>query len=134
MSTNFDFLQKEKQFETFADAAISAELVLPINPALCATACRTALEFAVKWMYSVDGSLTKPYDDKLVTLLGTEEFKDLMPSGMEPKLTYLRKIGNNATHNARGVSRDQAILALQNLHSFLDFVAYCYGHEDEKKK
>ncbi|MCI9283844.1 MAG: DEAD/DEAH box helicase family protein [Lachnospiraceae bacterium] len=129
MSTNFDFLQKEKQFETFADAAISAELVLPINPALCATACRTALEFAVKWMYSVDGSLTKPYDDKLVTLLGTEEFKDLMPSGMEPKLTYLRKIGNNATHNARGVSRDQAILALQNLHSFLDFVAYCYGTE-----
>lgn len=129
MPTNFDFLLKDKQFEQFADAAISAELVLSINPALCATACRTTLEFAVKWMYSVDSSLAKPYDSKLVTLISTEDFKDLVPAGMGPKLNYLRKVGNNATHNARGVSRDQAVLALQNLHSFLNFIAYCYGTE-----
>lgn len=127
MYTNFDFLLKETQFEPFAEAAVSAERVLPISPALCATACRTALEFAVKWVYSVDGSLKKPYDEKLVTLISTEDFKDLIPSGMSTKLNYLRKVGNNATHNPKGVSRDQAVLALQNLHSFLDFVAYCYG-------
>ncbi|MDL2324942.1 DEAD/DEAH box helicase family protein, partial [Ruminococcaceae bacterium OttesenSCG-928-A16] len=84
-------------------------------------------EFAVKWVYSVDGSLAKPYEDKLVTLISTEDFKDLIPAGMGTKLTYLRKVGNNATHNPKGISRDQAVLALQNLHSFLDFVAYCYG-------
>ena len=127
MSTNFDFLLKDPQFEPFAEAAVSAELVLPISPALCATACRTALEFAVKWVYSVDSSLTKPYDEKLATLVSAEDFKDLLPSGLFPKLTYLRKVGNNATHNAKSVTRDQAVLALQNLHSFLDFVAYCYG-------
>ncbi len=127
MRTNFDFLTKDPQFEPFAEAAVSAERVLPISPALCATACRAALEFAVKWVYSVDGSLKKPYEDKLVTLVGTEDFKDLLPVGMMQKLNYLRKVGNNATHNAKGVSRDQAILALQNLHSFMDFVAYCYG-------
>lgn len=127
MRTNFDFLTKDPQFEPFAEAAVSAERVLPISPALCATACRTALEFAVKWVYSVDGSLKMPYEDKLVTLISTEDFKDLIPAGMMQKLNYLRKVGNNATHNAKGVSRDQVILALQNLHSFLDFVAYCYG-------
>lgn len=127
MPTNFDFLLKDPQFEPFAEAAVSAERVFPISPALCATACRTALEFAVKWVYSVDGSLTKPYEDKLVTLISTEDFKDLLPSGMIAKLDYLRRVGNNATHNPKGVSRDQAVLALQNLHSFLDFVAYCYG-------
>lgn len=127
MPTNFDFLTKDPQFEPFAEAAVSAERVLPISPALCATACRTALEFAVKWVYSVDGSLTMPYDDKLVTLISTENFKDLLPAGMGMKLNYLRKVGNNATHNAKGVTKDQAILALQNLHSFMDFVAYCYG-------
>lgn len=127
MSTNFDFLTKDPQFEPFAEAAVSAERVLPISPALCATACRTALEFAVKWVYSVDCSLVKPYEDKLVTLISTEDFKDLIPSGMIAKLDYLRRIGNNATHNPKGVSRDQAVLALQNLHSFLDFVTYCYG-------
>lgn len=46
---------------------------------------------------------------------------------MMPKLDYLRRIGNIAAHNSKGVTRDQAVLALQNLHSFLDFVAYCYG-------
>ena len=127
MRTNFDFLHNDPQFETFAEAAVSAERVLPISPALCATACRTALEFAVKWVYSVDGSLDKPYEDKLVTLISTDDFKDLIPPGMGAKLKYLRKVGNNATHNPKGVSRDQAVLALQTLHSFMDFVAYCYG-------
>ena len=127
MHTNFDFLTKDPQFEPFAEAAVSAERVLPISPVLCATACRTALEFAVKWVYSVDGSLIKPYEDKLVTLISTEDFKDLIPPGMIAKLDYLRRIGNNATHNPKGVTRDQAVLALENLHSFLDFVAYCYG-------
>ncbi|MGL6200395.1 MAG: DEAD/DEAH box helicase family protein [Lachnospiraceae bacterium] len=132
MHTNFDFLLKDPQFEPFAEAAVSAERVLPISPALCATACRTALEFAVKWVYSVDGSLRKPYEDKLVTLISTEDFKDLIPTGMGAKLNYLRKVGNNATHNPKGVSRDQAVLALQNLHSFMDFIVYCYGAEYEE--
>lgn len=127
MRTNFDFLLSDPQFEPFAEAAVSAERVFPISPALCATACRAALEFAVKWVYSVDKSLTKPYEDKLVTLISTEDFKDLLPAGMIQKLDYLRRVGNNAVHNAKGVSHDQAVLALQNLHSFMDFVAYCYG-------
>lgn len=127
--TNFDFLLKDPQFEPFAEAAVSAERALSIAPDLCATACRRALEFAVKWVYSVDGSLTQPYEDKLVTLISTEDFKDLIPAGMGEKLNYLRKVGNNATHNPKGISCDQAVLALQNLHSFMDFVAYCYGSD-----
>ena len=81
----------------------------------------------MKWIYSVDSSLKKPYDDKLVTLVSTEDFKDLIPPGLGVKLDYLRRVGNMAIHNPKGVSRDQAVLALQNLHSFLDFTAYCYG-------
>ena len=54
MPTNFDFLKTDPQFASFADTAIQAELVLPISPAFAAGGCRTALEFAVKWLYSVD--------------------------------------------------------------------------------
>lgn len=129
MSTNFDFLSKDPQFESFADAAISAERVLNISPAVCASTCRTVLEFAVKWVYSADDALIKPYDDRLATLISTEEFKALIPAGMGAKIDYIRRIGNNAAHNQKGVSRDQAVLALQNLHSFLDFLAYCYGED-----
>ncbi|MCK9315579.1 MAG: DEAD/DEAH box helicase family protein [Verrucomicrobia bacterium] len=129
MRTNFDFLLREPQFETFAEAAVSAERVLSISPALCATACRTALEFAVKWVYSVDGRLSLPYEETLAALIHTNDFRDMVPQGLFPKINYLRKVGNNAAHNPKSISRDQAVLALQNLHSFLDFVAYCYAED-----
>ena len=129
MPTNFDFLKNEKQFEAFAEAAVSAEHVLSISPSISASASRTALEIAVKWMYSADDFLEKPYDDKLVTLISGEDFKDLLPLGMIGKLDYLRRVGNIATHNPKLINKDQAILALKNLHSFLDFLAYCYSDE-----
>lgn len=34
------------------------------------------MEFAIKWMYSVDVSLTMPYQDNLIRLIRTEEFRD----------------------------------------------------------
>ena len=127
MPTNFDFLKTDPQFASFADTAAQAEMVLPISPAFAATGSRTALEFAVKWLYSVDESLTLPYERKLATLTSTEDFKDLLPPGLLPQINYIRKIGNNAAHNPTGVTKDQAVLALENLHSFMDFVACCYG-------
>ncbi len=132
MRTNFDFLKKDPRFEPFAGAAVSAERVMSISPALAAAAGRTALEIAVKWMYSADDFLSLPYDDKLVTLISGENFKDLLPLGMMAKLDYLRRVGNNAAHNPKSINRDQAVLVLQNLHSFLDFVAYCYSADYEE--
>ena len=40
--------------------------------------CRRAMEFAIKWMYSVDVSLTMPYQDNLIRLIRTEEFRDII--------------------------------------------------------
>lgn len=36
------------------------------------------MEFAVKWMYSVDGALTPPYQDTLVSLMGDGNFRDIV--------------------------------------------------------
>jgi len=130
--TNFDFLKSDPQFTTFADTAVTAELVLPINPAISATTSRTAMEFAVKWLYSVDESLALPYTQTLVALTGSEDFRDLLPAGLFPKLNYIRKVGNNAAHNPGSVTKDQAVLALENLHSFMGFIGYCYGADYEE--
>ena len=53
--SNFDFLKAEEKFSSFADVAISAERILPIDYAASVINCRRAMEFAIKWMYSVDG-------------------------------------------------------------------------------
>ena len=45
--TNFDFLKDDPQFSGFADAAIAAERILPIDAATAVLDCRRAMEFAV---------------------------------------------------------------------------------------
>ena len=71
--TNFDYLKEEPKFKNFADTAIAAERIFSIDESASILNCRRAMEFAIKWMYSVDGSLVKPWDDKLVSLMSTEE-------------------------------------------------------------
>lgn len=76
--TNFDGLISTAQFESFAPVAVSAERILPIDPSACVLNCRRAMEFAVKWMYSVDKALVMPYQDSLVSLMNTEDFRDIV--------------------------------------------------------
>lgn len=127
--TNFDFLKKDKRFESFADVAIAAENILHIDVASCVINCRRAMEFAVKWMYSVDGSLAMPYQDELVNLINAEDFRDIIGNDIWRRMDFIRKVGNNAVHGGKKVTEEQAELCLENLFVFLDFVAYCYGED-----
>ena len=125
--TNFDFLKNEQKFNSFADVAISAEKILLIDYAASVLNCRRAMEFAIKWMYSVDRSLIMPWDDKLVSLMRTDEFRGIVDEDLLRRMDFIRKLGNTAAHAGKKISREQAILCLENLYIFMDFVAYCYA-------
>ena len=58
--TNFDYLKEEPKFSTFADVAISAEKIILMDPQASIVNSRRAMEFAIKWMYSVEKSLAMP--------------------------------------------------------------------------
>lgn len=113
--------------KSFTDIAVAAETILSIDPAACVLNCRRAMEAAVKWMYAVDGSLVAPWDDKLVTLINTEEFRGIVDEQLIFRLDFIRRMGNNAAHGGKVITREQAVLCLQNLFVFFDFLAYCYG-------
>lgn len=132
--TNFDFLKNDPQFDSFADVAVSAEKILNIDVEASVLNCRRAMEFAVKWMYSVDGSLVMPYQDTLVSLINAEEFRNIVDPDLWKRMDFIRKLGNRAAHNGKKISMDQAKLCLENLYYFLDFVAYCYGSCYEETK
>ena len=125
--TNFDFLKNEQKFNSFADVAISAEKILLIDYAASVLNCRRAMEFAIKWMYSVDRSIIMPWDDKLVSLMRTDEFRGIVDEDLLRRMDFIRKLGNTAAHAGKKISREQAILCLENLYIFMDFVAYCYA-------
>ena len=103
--TNFDFLKKEPKFNSFADVAISAEKILLIDYAASIINCRRAMEFAVKWMYSVDGALVMPWDDKLVSLISTDEFRDIVDADILKRMEFIRKVGNSAAHGGKKLRR-----------------------------
>ena len=124
--TNFDFLQSIPQFSSFADVAVTAERIYRIDTGQSIVACRRALEFAVKWMYSADSALEMPYQDSLVSLINTAEFHDIVPSDVWKRVDFIRKMGNVAAHSSKKVTPDQAALCLENLYAFIDFLAYCY--------
>ena len=124
--TNFDFLKSDPQFTTFSDVAISAEKILNIDAEASVMNCRRAMEFAVKWMYSVDKDLETPYDTTLAVLMSTEEFRELVGKDLLFRMTYIRKCGNNVAHSGNKVTFEQAKLCVENLYIFMDFVACCY--------
>ena len=131
--SNFTFLQSTPAFASFATVAVAAEKILPIDPSAAVINCRRAMEYAVKWMYSVDGSLVLPYDDRLASLMDSEDFRDVVGQDVYQRMKLIRMLGNQAAHNSRKITREQATLCLENLFVFLDFVAYCYGDSYEER-
>ena len=127
--TNFDRFLPYPQFTSFAPAAVAAEKILPIDLAACMLNCRRAMECGVKWMYSVDSALVKPFQDTLVNLMNTGEFRDIVGKDLWKRMDHIRRMGNAAAHSGKALTRAQAELCLENLYIFLDFVAYCYGSD-----
>ena len=125
--TNFDIYKSNDLFSSFADSAVAAEKIYQIDPAACVLYTRKVMENAVKWLYSIDTSLELPWDDKLVSLLSTDDFKDLVTDDIWRRLDYIRRIGNNSAHGRNRITKEQAALCLENLFYFMDFLDCCYG-------
>ena len=132
--TNFDFLKNEPKFKDFADVAISAERIFQFDYAASVLNCRRAMEFAVKWMYSVDSALVMPWDDRLVSLMSTDEFRDIIDADLLKRMEFIRKTGNFAAHTGQKVKKEQAELCLQNLYGTGGFIiSWLKALESQKK-
>ena len=130
--SNFKFLQSDPSFAPFMEVAMAAEKILHIDSAACILNCRRAMEFAVKWMYSVDKELEMPYQDNLQSLMTREEFRQIVGNDLWQRMDFIRKKGNTAAHNTGKITEAVAMLCLENLFIYLDFVACCYSDRYEE--
>ena len=132
MKTNFDYLKKEPKFAVFTDVAISAEKLILADPEACIITCRRAMEFALKWVYSVEKSLEVPYQQNLYSLMSAEDYRQLVGLDIWKRMDYIRRCGNNIAHNNKKTSREEAMLCLENLAIYMDFIACCYSENYEE--
>jgi len=133
--TNFDYLTSESQFDSFSNVAVAAEKILPIDASTSVLNCRRAMEFAIKWLYSVDDGLVMPWDNKLAVLIHNPSFQDFVDEpDLIKRMDFIRKAGNNAAHRPKAITEDMAALCLEDLFYFLDFVACCYSVDYEERE
>lgn len=129
MFYNFDFLKKNKLYESFAFACIEAEKSLVVSYATTAILTRRALELAIKWVYSYDEDLKVPYQDNLSSLIHDYSFKSIIDPKLFRMIKYIHQLGNTAVHTNAQIKRDQSVLALRNLYEFISWIDYCYSDE-----
>ena len=129
MASNFAYLLDKKGYSEFAQAAVEAEKALAISPASVAIHARKALELGVKFIYSVEPSLTIPYKDNLSALIHNYCFKDMIGLNLFHLIKFIVRLGNVAVHSGSPVQAEDAILSLRNLHSFCDWIDYSYSED-----
>ena len=129
MASNFAYLLDKKGYSEFAQAAVEAEKALAISPASVAIHARKALELGVKFIYSVEPSLTIPYKDNLSAIIHNYCFKDMIGLDLFHLIKFIVRLGNVAVHSGSPVQAEDAILSLRNLHSFCDWIDYSYSED-----
>ena len=132
--TNFSFLKEKPTYALFAPACVEAERIFAASPAMCAVGCRKALELAVKWVYAADTSMEMPYRDNLQSLLHEPSFRFAVDRNTWGKLPFIAKLGNEAVHTGHNIQKGDALLCLQSLFEFVQWIDYCYGTAYQERK
>lgn len=134
MGINFSFLEEKAEYDLFANACIDAERILNSSPVMSAVASRKALELCVKWVYSIDPALEPiEYREGLQSLLHNNGFPSLMDYTLWKRLQYVVRNGNESVHTSKKLNRDDAILSLNILFDFVQWIDCCYGRDYMKR-
>ena len=131
--TNFGYLKDHSEYALFARAAIEAERVYASSPSMCAVGCRKATELAVKWVYSADNTIERPYQENLSSLIHEPSFKNALEYRTWNKLPYIIRLGNLAVHTDRSITASDALASLKGLFEFIQWIDYCYGTDYEER-
>ena len=98
--SNFDFAVEKKDFASFAYLAVDAERLCKIDPSACIVKCRTCVEAATKWIYTVDRDLYGECRDRatFLELIQNYRFTKIVDSDILTAINKVRMAGNAEVH------------------------------------
>ncbi|MBO4401268.1 MAG: dihydroorotate dehydrogenase [Selenomonadaceae bacterium] len=124
---NFSFLRDKPEFALFAADCIDAEEALRKSPDSCIKLTRPALDAAVKWLYLRDKNIFRKNTDNLFELLGDISFATIIGRNLLRKIHHCRKLGNQAIHNEKNFTQEDAVRCLSELFEFVQWLDQRYG-------
>ena len=86
----------QKNWQDLLASAIDAEQNVNSAPRTSCFHARRSLKKAVRWLYTNDFYLKKPYADNLAALIHEPTFRDNLEPCLFPKILTIQKIGNLA--------------------------------------
>ena len=75
-----------------------------------------------------------PYRDNLQSLLHEPSFRFAVDRNTWGKLPFIAKLGNEAVHTGHNIQKCDALLCLQSLFEFVQWIDYCYGTAYQERK
>lgn len=135
-SSNFDFLPDTQEFALLKKTAKDAERFVGLSDdaRYGILISRSALEIAVRWIYSVDDELrylfeTGKVETTLHKLTDHRQFKKLLRRSVLSAVNKVRMMGNDAAHLPKGresFSYEEGVDVLYSLFEFLDWLVQTY--------
>ena len=123
---NFSYLVDKPEYRAFSKDCVDAEAAFKNSYDSCVKLVRTALDAAIKWVYTADKKISSP-SDNLYDLISNQTFQRAIGKNLAEKLHYCRKAGNEAIHNEKEFSADEAQACLKNLFDFVQWIDSRYG-------
>ena len=123
--SNFDFLSSE--WPDVHESATKAEAATLTDPRTACFYARRALESAVKWVYTADGTLHLPYRDNLSALIHEPTFKQVAGEAVFNKAKLVNAIGNRAVHESPPLPAAASDAAIRELFHICYWLAHTYA-------
>ena len=112
---NFSFLNDKPQYRSFSKDCIDAEAAFKNSYDSCVKLVRSAVDAAIKYFYAKNG---RKVSDNLFDMIENAG----LSKNLADKLHYCRKAGNEAIHNEKEFSADEALQCLKNLFDFVNYI------------
>lgn len=129
--SNFGFLQAD--WPDLHAEALRAEQAALADPRTACFYARRTLELTVGWLFRAEGgrggALKLPYKSDLAAFLAEPSLRQLVGPALHAKMDVIRKLGNNAVHNARPVAGKDAADALRELFHVAFWLARQYARQ-----
>ncbi|SPT70437.1 DEAD/DEAH box helicase family protein [Anaerobiospirillum thomasii] len=126
--SNFQFLEKQQNFNSFSSQAVKAEKMLLVDPDSSILQSRVTLEKATAWVFSVDKTLKDFKGSTTFDCLTYPKFRALIGQQLLDRLHLIRKAGNNVAHGKMSFRFDQAVIVLNLLYDYCDWIDQIYGN------
>jgi type I restriction enzyme R subunit len=124
VNSNFDFVPADWG-ETRADA-VRAETYGRSDPRSCVFYARRVVEQVVIRIFDLE-RLAVPYKPDLAARIGDSGFRSAVGPEVAAKADAIRKVGNVAVHESRGITPQTALNVLRQLHDVLKWAAFTYS-------